>query len=62
MKLCNEIIIGDEILVRLTKQHPYVPATVEDYDEELEEFLVLVRGAWRKNQRWWIPCENILLD
>jgi len=54
--------MADEISVRLTKQHPYVPATVEDYDEELEEFLVLVRGAWRLNQRWWVTCENILLD
>ncbi len=62
MKLCNDIAMADEVLVRLTWQHPYVPATVEDYDEELEEFLVLVRGAWRLNQRWWVPCENILLD
>jgi len=62
MKLCNDIALADEIFVRLTKQHAYVPATVEDYDEELEEFLVLVRGAWRLNQRWWVTCENILLD
>ncbi len=62
MKLCNDIAITDEIFVRLTKFHPYLPATVEDYDEELEEFLVLVRGAWRLNQRWWVSCENILLN
>lgn len=62
MKLCNDIALADEVFVRLTRQHPYERATVEDYDDELEEFLVLVYGAWRLNQRWWVPCENILVD
>lgn len=61
-KFCRDIAMSDEVFVRLTPSHPFVKAIIEDYDKELEEFYVLVKGAWRANQHWWVPCDEIVLE
>lgn len=59
MSNCRDIALSSIVKVLLPTSLLHQDAEVLDYDEELNEFEVKVLGAWRLNQNWWVPCEDI---
>ena len=57
---CRDIALSSLVHVLIPSSPSPQTAEVLDYDEELNEFQVKVKGAWRDAQRWWVPCEDIV--